>query len=73
MTGAAPLRRVELDADDLADALRGGELPYGDAVPADARLRDKGYDPREGTFYLTFESRQWTLVPEGHDIPTLGE
>lgn len=71
MTGARCLRRVEIDADTLADVLRAGDGLESDAVPAGATLVDKGYDVRTGAFYLTFEHRSWTLVPEGEDIPTL--
>lgn len=72
MTDAAPLRRVTVSPDTLADALRGGDgVRPSDPLPVAAELVDHGHDPRSGEFYLTFESREWTLVPEGADIPTL--
>lgn len=72
MTVAAPLRRVTVSPDTLADALRGADgVRPSDPLPPGATLVDHGYDPREGEFYLTFEHRSWTLVPEGEDIPTL--
>lgn len=72
MTDAAPLRRVTVSPDTLADALRAGDgLRASDPLPAGATLVDSGRDARTGEFYLTFEHRSWTLVPAGEDIPTL--
>lgn len=72
MSDAAPLRRVEISREALAEHLTTRNAwEVVDGIPQDTDVVDAGYDPTDQLFYLTVEHRAWNLVGEGQTIPLL--